>query len=674
MTQHKIVFTPSGKRGAFPVGTTVLDAARALAVDLESACGGVGTCGRCQVVPTMGDFPKFNVKANAHNISAWSHTETAYTHQHGALQSDRRLGCCATIQGDMVIDIPADSQIHQQVIRKSAVDMDMEISPVVQAYTVKSDDKTVCGIIQAFIQRYPIDISQSPTDHLTVPDNATSIFTVVIRTCGNNTWHIVDIWAKNKHTLYGFAVDLGSTTVSCHLINLHTGKVISSMGVMNPQIRFGEDLMSRVSYAMMHEGGEKEMTAVIWDAIGDMFIKAGQKAGIDPKYIVETVVVGNAVMHHIFLDYSPVPLGFSPFELATQTAEERLAHQLQIHGINPNGMIYVPPCVAGHVGADAAAVALAVAPYEDSVRHLIIDVGTNAEILYGNKDKVFACSSPTGPALEGAQITCGQRAAPGAIERVRIDPTTLEPTFRVIGSDVWSDDTAFAHSITHTGVTGICGSGIIEVLAEMYMCGILSSDGIIDGDMMDINPRIVPSGKVYDYILQYGTDTQPEIRITQGDVRAIQLAKGALWAGCKLLQDYYGHPVEKISLAGAFGSHIDLKYAMILGLIPDCHLDKVSSAGNAAGTGARMALLSGQKRAEIERIVNEIEKIETALEPSFQQYFVDSMSIPNQKDPYIQLQQSVILPPKKVKNASLNTSAERGRRRGGRAGGRRHRG
>ncbi len=673
MGTHKIVFTPSGKRGEFASGTTVLDAARALAVDLESACGGVGTCGRCQVIPSMGDFPKFNIKASVDNINTWTDTETAYTARNGDLENNRRLGCCTTICGDMVIDVPADSQYHQQVIRKAAVAMDMHIDAVVRAYTVKSDDKTVAGILNAWAQRYSIDSVQAATDHLSVPKNPTRIFTVVVRKCRDNKLHIVDIWAGNKHPLYGFAVDLGSTTVSCHLVDLYTGKIIESVGVMNPQIRFGEDLMSRVSYAMMHAGGDKEMTAAIWQAISRMFTQAGKQAGIAAKYIVETVVVGNPVMHHLFLDYSPVSLGFSPFELATQTAEERLAHQLQLQGVHPYSMVYVPPCVAGHVGADAAAVALACRPYDSPTRHLIVDVGTNAEILYGNNDKIFACSSPTGPALEGAQITCGQRAAVGAIERVRIDTTTFEPKFRVIGCDLWSDEQGFFETIKHTSVTGICGSGIIEVLGEMYMCGILSADGIIDGDMATVCPRIVPSGKVYDYIVQYAGENQREIRVTQGDVRAIQLAKGALWAGCKLLQDHYGKPVEKITLAGAFGSHIDLKYAMILGLIPDCHLDAVTSAGNAAGTGATMVLLSSAKRTEIERIVQEIDKVETALEPAFQQYFVDAMLIPNQQDPYTQLQKTVTLPPKKIKNASLDTTTAQGRRRNSGRHRRRHR-
>ena len=665
MDTHKIVFTPSGKKGEFHTGTSVLDAARSLGVDLESSCGGVGTCGRCQVIPEIGTFAKHAIKSNTDNLNKWTGTETRYEQKNAKLAHNRRLGCCAVLQGDMVIDIPPDSQLHKQVIRKSAVAMDMEIAPLVHAYTVKSDDKTVWGICTALQQRYNIDISQSDTAHLTVPQNPTAIFTVVVRKCPNNTIYIIDIWAKNKHTLYGFAVDLGSTTISCHLLNLHTGEVVSSMGLMNPQIRFGEDLMSRVSYAMMNPGGDKQMTSAIWQALSDIFNTACTEANIDPKYIVETVVVGNPVMHHIFLEYSPVPLGFSPFELATKTAEERVAHHLCLSGINKNSMVYVPPCVAGHVGADAAAVALAIAPYKQQARHMIIDVGTNAEILYGNAQKMYACSSPTGPALEGAQISCGQRAAPGAIERVRIDKNTLEPKFRVIGSDLWSDEENFKDSLKNIDITGICGSGIIEVMGEMYMKGILTADGIIDGDLMSVCPRIVPAGKVFDYILQYADDTHIEIRVTQADVRAIQLAKGALWAGCQLLQDLYGQSVEKITLAGAFGSHIDLKYAMILGLIPDCYLDKVSSAGNAAGTGARMLLLSRNKRLEIEQVVKSIEKIETALEPTFQGYFVDAMAIPNNRDPYTQLQKSVTLPHKKIHPppAISGENARRPRRR-----------
>ena len=233
----------------------------------------------------------------------------------------------------------------------------------------------------------------------------------------------------------------------------------------------------------------------------------------------------------------------------------------------------------------------------------------------GNKERLLACSSPTGPAFEGAQISCGQRAAPGAIERVRIDPQTLEPRFKVIGSDLWSDEEGFAEETKSSGVTGICGSGIIEVLAELYLAGVILADGTIDGSLAARSQRVQPDGRTFAYLLQ---DGEPELRIVQNDVRAIQLAKAALYAGVRLLMDQLGlEQVDQIMLAGAFGSHIDVKYAMVLGMIPDCRLDNVYSAGNAAGTGARIALLDQKTRDSIENVIRKVEKIETAVEPRF---------------------------------------------------------
>jgi uncharacterized 2Fe-2S/4Fe-4S cluster protein (DUF4445 family) len=280
---------------------------------------------------------------------------------------------------------------------------------------------------------------------------------------------------------------------------------------------------------------------------------------------------------------------------------------------------------------------------------LVIDVGTNAEILLGNRERLLSCSSPTGPAFEGAQITHGQRAAPGAIERVRIDPATLEPKYRVIGVDKWSDEEGFEEAARVTGVTGICGSAIIEVVAEMYLSGIISEDGVVDGSLAVRSPRIIQNGRTFSYLLREGQDGGPRITVTQNDVRAIQLAKAALYAGVKLLMEKQGiEHVDTIRFAGAFGSFIDPKYAMVLGLIPDCDLSEVKAVGNAAGTGALMALLNRDHRREIEKEVSRIEKIETALEPHFQQLFVNAMALPNKVDPFPKLAEQVNLPPRKV--------------------------
>ena len=268
-----------------------------------------------------------------------------------------------------------------------------------------------------------------------------------------------------------------------------------------------------------------------------------------------------------------------------------------------------------------------------------------------------------GPAFEGAQISCGQRAAPGAIERVRIDPQTLEPRFRVIGSDKWSDEPGFAEATRQIGVTGVCGSGIIEALAEMYLAGIINQDGVVDGALAARSARIQPEGRTFSYLLH---DGEPVLRITQNDVRAIQLAKAALYAGARLLMDRMGvDQLDRITLAGAFGSHIDVKFAMILGMIPDCDLAKVTSAGNAAGTGARIALLNLAARDEISRVVRSVEKVETAVEPLFQQHFVEAMAIPHKTAPYPNLRKAVTLPAPKEVGATGDDGARRRRRRSG---------
>ena len=290
----------------------------------------------------------------------------------------------------------------------------------------------------------------------------------------------MDIWpGLHEEGIFGLAIDLGSTTIAAHLCDLTDGKVLASSGVMNPQIRFGEDLMSRVSYAMMNPGGDREMTAAVRTALNGLIQTLSTEIGIDPSLIMETVFVCNPVMHHLLLGIDPVELGQAPFALATSEAMLLPASQLDLSTVNERAQVYVLPCIAGHVGADAAAVALSEEPNKSDDLVLIVDVGTNAEILLGNKERVLACSSPTGPAFEGAQISSGQRAAPGAIERIEINATTKEPRFRVIGVDLWSDEDGFAEAVAETGITGICGSGIIEAVAEMRMAGLLDGSGLI---------------------------------------------------------------------------------------------------------------------------------------------------------------------------------------------------
>ena len=463
-----------------------------------------------------------------------------------------------------------------------------------------------------------------------------------------------------KESLCGLAVDIGSTTVAAHLCNLRTGEVLASAGMMNPQIRFGEDLMSRVSYVMMHRDGDAEMTKVIRETINELADKVTAEANRKLDEIVEVTFVGNPIMHHLLLGINPIELGGAPFALATDESVRIRARDLKLN-LHNNTRCYVLPCIAGHVGADTAGMILSEAPYKREAITLLVDIGTNAEIVLGNKERLLAASSPTGPAFEGAQITCGQRAAPGAIERVRIDKKTLEPKFKIIGCELWSDENEFSEQTKKTGITGICGSGIIEAIAEMFLAGIITQDGVINGSIAKKSERIIKEGRTYSYILY---DGEQKVHISQNDVRAIQLAKAALYAGTRLLMERLDiESVDRIRLAGAFGNHIEPKYAMILGLIPDCNLKQVSSAGNAAGTGARIALLNHESRNEIEEVVRQVEKVETAVESNFQQHFVNAMAFPNKIEKFPNLAKEVELPNENMGTNTIEIAAHATKRR-----------
>ena len=672
-----VIFTPSGKRGRFPAGTPVLTAARQLGVDLDSVCGGRGICSKCQITPGYGEFSKHGVTVAEDALSEWNAVEDRYNRVRG-LAEGRRLGCQAKIMGDVVIDVPPESQVHRQVIRKSATQRVMVMDPATHAYYVEvaePDMHEPSGDFQrladALRDQWQIDgLNAEPT----ILSRLQPILrkgewkvTVAIHRDHHGQPRIIDLWPGfYEGRLYGLAIDLGSTTIAAHLCDLRNGNVLASSGLMNPQIRFGEDLMSRVSYAMMNPGGDREMTAAVRTALNGLAQSIATEAGIEPTQIVETVFVCNPVMHHLLLGIDPVELGQAPFALATSESLSLSARDLDLSAIHPNARVYILPCIAGHVGADCAAVALSEEPNKSDDIVLIVDVGTNAEILLGNKDRVLACSSPTGPAFEGAQISAGQRAAPGAIERVEIDPATKEPRFKVIGCDLWSTEDGFAAATAQTGITGICGSGIIEAVAEMRMAGLLDAGGLIGSAEQTGTARCVPTGRTHAYLLHDGTaEGGPLISVTQGDIRAIQLAKSALYAGARLLMDELAiDKVDRVVLAGAFGAHISPKHAMVLGMIPDCPLDKVTSAGNAAGTGARIALCSIAARAAIEDEVKRIHKVETAIEPRFQEHFVAANAIPHATAPFPELSAIVTLP-----DVSFNTSGS-----GGEGGRRRRRG
>ncbi|MGI9245649.1 MAG: ASKHA domain-containing protein, partial [Steroidobacteraceae bacterium] len=550
------------------------------------------------------------VRSSAESLTPLSITEQRYAERKG-LAEGCRLSCQARVQADVVVDVPQNSQVHRQVVLKEAEARDIELYPLVKLHYVEvaePDMHDPSGDLQrlevALAREWQLERLECDLSVMTQLQGAlrTGLWKVTVAV--HDASRIVAVWPGFHESAYGMAVDVGSTTIAAHLCDLVSGEVVASAGRMNPQIRFGEDLMSRVSYSMMNPGGAAQMTAAVRGALGELAAEVAEAAGIDREWILEVTLVGNPIMHHLVLGIDPVELGGAPFALALDRAITVTAAELGI-ALHPNARVYALPCIAGHVGADTAGVVLAERPDLSDEMTLLVDVGTNAEIVLGNRNKLVACSSPTGPAFEGAQISCGQRAAPGAIERVRIDRETLEPRFKVIGSDLWSDDPGFAEETKTTGITGVCGSGIIEVVAEMYLAGIVTQDGVVDGSLAERSPRIVSSGRTFSYVLHTGA--HQTLSITQNDVRAIQLAKAALMAGIRLLMERLGvETVDRIRLAGAFGAHIDVMYATVLGMIPDCDLTKVTSAGNAAGTGARIALLDSRSRPTIEALVGRV--------------------------------------------------------------------
>ncbi|SFD99840.1 Uncharacterized 2Fe-2 and 4Fe-4S clusters-containing protein, contains DUF4445 domain [Roseivivax sediminis] len=644
-------------------------------MDLDSVCGGRGICSKCQVAPAFGSFAKHGITAVPDALSDWNAVEARYDRKRG-LAAGRRLGCQAKVLGDAVIDVPPESQVHRQVVRKDVDRREIAMNPATRLMYVEVPEPDMhepAGDFERLaraladewgVEGLSADLTMLARLQPVLRQGAWNVTCALHKSHRDTGWRLTGLWpGLHEGGLFGLAVDVGSTTIAAHLTDLSTGAVLASAGIMNPQIRFGEDLMSRVSYAMMNPDGAAEMTAAVRQALTTLTRQIASDADVATEAILEAVFVCNPVMHHLLLGLDPVELGQAPFALATSGSLSMDAGALGLSSLPASARIYVLPCIAGHVGADAAAVALSERPDRAEERTLIVDVGTNAELLLGDGTRVLACSSPTGPAFEGAQISSGQRAAPGAIEAVRIDPATKAPRIRVIGCELWSDDPGFEEATRAAGITGICGSGIIEAVAELRLAGLMDRSGLIGSPQATGSDRVIADGRTWSYVLHDGRAAGgPLVTVTQGDVRAIQLAKSALYAGARLLMDEMEiDRVDRVVLAGAFGAHISPLHAMVLGMIPDVPPDKVTSAGNAAGTGARIALCNIDARREIEELVGAITKVETAIEPRFQEHFVAANAIPHDSAPFPELRRVVVLPEVQF---GASGGRERRRRRG----------
>lgn len=642
---------PSGRRGLIASGESLLDAARQLGVEIESICGGRLTCAKCKVRIEEGTFAKHGIRSSAAHLTEAGPKELSLLARTGEGDlEDCRLSCTAHVQGDVLVFVPEESRAHKQVIRKSATERVITVDPAIRQVYVEVDPARL-GEHHGDWGRLQMALAEQwNLSDLSIDLHTLRRLQPVLR---QGNWavtvilwqgaEVIDVQPGYREGIYGLAVDIGSTTVAGHLCDLRTGEILATEALMNPQVAYGEDLMSRVSYAMTNASGLDKMHQAIIEALNSLAARAARTAGLQLRDIHEAVLVGNTTMIHILLGINPQELGGAPFALANRDAMNVKARELGLR-FHPAAYVHVLPAEAGHVGADNVGVLIAEEPHLQEETVLIVDVGTNAEIVLGNRERLFSASSPTGPAFEGAQISYGMRAAPGAIERVRIDPDTWTARFRVIGEERWSDawqvgpDVPLDAQPRHLAA-GICGSGIIEVVAEMYLSGIILGDGRFNPDRP--HERVIWQGKKGAYVLATGdqTTTGQAILVTQDDVRNIQLAKAALYAGTKLLMNRAElDNIDRITLAGAFGSYIDPRYAMILGLIPDCPLDRVTAVGNAAGDGARIALLNRHKREEARVLARRITYIETAVDPEFQNEFVGAIHIPHATDRFPNLE------------------------------------
>ena len=665
-----VIFQPSGRRGEVPKGITVIEASRLLGVDIEALCGEKKVCGKCVVRIEDGHFEKYGIQSSISHVSPWQEEEEKFINSERR-EKGFRLGCVATVEDDILVFVPEESRAGKQVVSKAARDIYIEHNPAVRLYYVEVDEPTFedpTGDFERICRGLEREYGLSG---LTIDIFALRQLPVALR---DGKWAVtVSVW-NDKEVIrvrpgkldraYGLAIDVGTTTVAAYFCDLTTMEVVDTVSMMNPQCKYGEDVMARITYHMTTPDGLQRMSDDIIEGVNELINKAVEntyppkkkkkkKKGEDgPAEMVEVPVEGktylrlgiedieditigfNTAMHHIFLSLDPEYVGMAPFPPVLHHSLDIKARDLGIK-INPSSYMFVLPIEAGFVGADNVGVLIAEEPYKHEENQLIIDIGTNGELVLGNRHKLISSSCATGPALEGAQIAFGMRAAPGAMERIIIDPETKEVDYKVIGREAWrkySDPKDMK-------AKGICGSGILDLLAELYRAGVIAKSGVFNKKALKEHPRFRknPDTNQPEFVLAWAEESSidKDIVVTQKDIRQIQLAKGALYAGCKLMVKRMGlDKVDTVKIAGAFGTHVDREKALIMGLFPDCEIEMIQGVGNAAGDGCRAALLNVKKRVEANWCSRNVEYIELTVESTFQQEFMEAMQLPHMTDEF----------------------------------------
>ena len=635
MKKFKVIFQPSGRRGEVSEGKTVLEASRELGVEIESICGGEKVCGKCKIKLEEGFFERYGIKSHPKHLSPFTEEEKEFIKE-SEKKEGYRLGCAAQVRGDVLIVVPEESRLGKQVIRKDATERSIQLKPAISLYFVELPSPTIHDPLGDFDRLKKALSEKYHLPSFDIDYYALLKLPVILRK-GNwkvtaAIWmekEIIDIKPGKVDDTYGLAIDVGTTTVAGYLCNLRNGKVIATESMMNPQVAYGEDVMSRITYAMTNpEDGLEKLHHSIIEGLNGLIRTITKGCNILPEDILELTMVGNTAMHHLLLKVNPEYVGVSPFPPVIHRSINVKARDLGLK-VHPSANLHILPIEAGFVGADNVGVLIAEEPYHQEAMVLIIDIGTNGELLMGNRKKLLSSSCATGPALEGAHIKFGMRAAPGAIERIRINPETSEVNFKVIGEEGWHLDHKTAKA------KGICGSGIIDAIAELFRTGIIDKSGRFRNKIQTPRLRITEGRPEFVIASKDETSIGKDITITQQDVRNVQLAKGAIYTGAKLMMRRLGiEKLDKVILAGAFGSYINKEEAMVLGMFPDCDLKNVYAVGNAAGDGARIALLNTDKRLEADEIAKKVEYIELTIEEDFQNEFIESMQIPHMNDSF----------------------------------------
>lgn len=621
-----IVYMPEGKRGEAEIGATLLDVSKKIGVDIESLCGGKATCGKCRIVVDRGT-------QNLNKITADEKRKLS----EGLIAKGYRLACRARFQkfdeffrlgqthGHVIVTVPVESRGGTQRILTRGVETEITLMPSVSKYYLELPKPTLEDH-RADYERVIDGLKDYGLNGLEVDRDLLKEFPGILR---ESDWKVTVGVLEDGEIVsiepgltverkFGLAVDIGTTTVVGYLLDLHTGKVLSVKSSLNPQVSYGEDVMTRITYCNENpDVGLTKLNEKIVGCINDLINQASAEAGIKPEEILELTVVGNTAMHHIFLNINPKYLSLSPFTPVIKKSVDVKAEKLGLKA-NPKANVHVLPVIAGFVGADNVGVILSTNMYDEEELTYAVDIGTNGEMVLGNRDLITVCSCAAGPALEGAHIKHGMRGTTGAIERVRIDPHTLELEFRTIDG---------------APPRGICGSGIVDVVAEMFKAGVVLKNGVINKELGTDRIRVTDGGP--EFIVAWEDETADgvgDIVITQSDVREVQLAKAAFYAGAKILMDRRGvreEDVKRAYIAGAFGNYIDKANAKTIGLYPDFPLERVKSVGNAAGSGAQQALLSREKRRDAMRIAKEANYIELTIDPDFQTEFIAAMHFPH---------------------------------------------